>query len=302
MRKKDVRWPAKLVLARFYAAQLSDIIFNRYLRCFARARAKSIQKGYDKIFQKFYGSNAWREICCYVFSEYLGQYSFTTPEQIRFLIDALKITSQSRVIDLACGVGGLSCYLAKASGCKIVGLDLSPVAVKIAKENAMFYGLVGRASFKVGILPEIPFQSEYFDVVISIDSVYGVPDKSRLLRECYRILRRGGRIGFYTLYKRRSFSPITALHARALYWFPLKPYTFLLERAGFRKISKIDMTGEFVEIARRWVKAMHNKRQLLEEELGKDTTDGLLNGDIPIALKLAEMGFIGRAFFMGEKP
>lgn len=75
-----------------------------------------------------------------------------------------------------------------------------------------------------------------------------------------------------------------------------------LEQAGFRKISKTDMTEEFVEIARQWVKAMHNKRRLLEEELGKDTTDGLLNGDIPVALKLAEMGFIGRAFFMGEKP
>lgn len=219
MRREGVRWPAKLTLARFYASQFSDIIFNRYLKCFARVRAKSVQKGYDQIFQKFNSSNVWQELCRHVFGEYLGQYSFTTLKQIHFLIDTLKITSPSRVLDLACGVGGLSCYLAKASGCEIIGLDISPVAIKIANENAMFYDLIGRSCFKVGILPEIPFQSEYFDVVISMDSVYGIPDKRQLFRECYRILRKGGRIGFYTLYKRRSFSPLTALHVRALYGF-----------------------------------------------------------------------------------
>lgn len=141
-----------------------------------------------------------------------------------------------------------------------------------------------------------------FDVVVSIDSVYGILDKGHLFRECYRILKRGGRIGFYTRHARKNLSSIGAVHAQTLYSFPLKPYELLLKRAGFQKVSKIDITSEFVQLARRWVEAMYNERRLLEKELGTDTTNGLLNGDIPTNLKLAEMGLMGRAFFKGEKP
>ena len=103
-------------------------------------------------------------------------------------------------------------------------------------------------------------------------------------------------------YKRGDFSLIAALNSRALYWFPLKSYNALLWQTGFRRILKIDMTAEFVQLARMWIRAISLKKRLLEKELGKDVTNGLLKGDILVALKLAEAGLIGRAFFYGEKP
>ena len=292
----------KLILARFFLSQFSSILFCRYLKQFAYKRGRSVQTGYDKIFQKFESSDVWKELCSQVFGEYLGQYSFTDTKQIDFLVDKLNITSKSRVLDLACGLGGLSCYLARISGCQIVGLDISSVAVKFANQRAMLEGLKGRAVFRVGILPELPFPSEYFDAIVSIDSIYGIPDKGQLFRECFRVLKPGGRIGFYTLYKRGDFSLIAALNSRALYWFPLKSYNALLWQTGFRRILKIDMTAEFVQLARIWIRAISLKKRLLEKELGKDVTNGLLKGDILVALKLAEAGLIGRAFFYGEKP
>jgi len=67
-------------------------------------------------FQKFESSDVWKELCSQVFGEYLRQYSFTDTKQVDFLVEKLNITSKTRVLDLDCGLGGLSCYLARISG------------------------------------------------------------------------------------------------------------------------------------------------------------------------------------------
>jgi cyclopropane fatty-acyl-phospholipid synthase-like methyltransferase len=268
----------------------------------ARTRVVDLQRGYDEIFRKFAGSPTWQTLCQQVFDRYLGQYSFTQTTQIGFLVEKLNITPQSHVLELAPGTGGLSCYLAKLSGCRLTGVDASPVAVKIANRQAMLEGLSQRVIFEVGILPELPYPDCFFDAVISIDSVYGVPDKGQLFRGCCRVLKPGGYIGFYTLYERRKISAETAMHARALYWFPLKPYFILLEEAGFKDVLKVDLTKDFVRLAGRWVNAMQENREALEKELGKKTAEGLLTGDIRIAWALAIEGLIGRALFKAQKP
>jgi SAM-dependent methyltransferase len=154
----------------------------------------------------------------------------------------------------------------------------------------------------VGILPELPYADCCFDAVISIDSVYGISDKSQLFHSCFRVLKHGGYIGFYTLYKKKRISAETAMHARALYWFPLKPYSVLLEEAGFEGVLKVDFTKDLVQLTSRWVKAMQKNREVLERELGKKTAEGLLTGDIRIVWELAKEGLIGRALFRAQKP
>jgi ubiquinone/menaquinone biosynthesis C-methylase UbiE len=282
--------------------QFFEKLLCRYLKSFARVQAVSLQKGYDEIFCKFAGSPTWQALCQQVFDQYLGQYSFTPVTQINLLVEQLNITSQSYVLELASGTGGLSCYLAKLTGCRLTGVDASPAAVRIANRQAMLQGLSQRVNFEVGILPELPYPDSSFDVVISIDSIYGVPDKTQLFHGCYRVLKPGSCIGFYTLYERKKFHAETPMHTRALYWFPLKPYSFFLEEAGFKNILKMELTKDFVQLTRRWVKAMQENRELLEKELGKKTAEGLLTGDIRIAEALAEEGLVGRALFKAQKP
>lgn len=302
MLEKWFKLPVRLIQARALIGEFSDKFINRYMKCFVHARTVRLQRGYNEIFYKFAKSPTWQKVCQQVFDQCLGQYSFTPASQINFLAEKLNITSQSHVLDLGCGVGGLSCYLAKVSGCQVKGVDASPMAIKIANEQAMLQGLAERVSFEVGILPELPYEDRSFDAVISVDSVYGIPDKDQLFHRCYQTLKKGGRIGFYTLYKKKKFSAEASMYAQALYWFPFQPYHYLLKKAGFKDVSKIDLTEDFLEITRRWIKAIQENKELLAEELGKETTEGLLNGDIRIALVLAEKGLIGRALFKGQKP
>ena len=297
------RLPARLAGARARVGLLLEKFVSRYMMRFKTAR---LQKGFDETFGKLAESSAWEALCCRVFdhvcSMRAGQLSFTPATQIRLLVETLQITSESNVLELACGTGGLSLYLAKVSGCRLTGLDISPVAVKIANKQAMLQGMSDRARFEVGVLPELPYEDCSFDAVVSIDSVYCVPDKTALFLGCYRVLKPGCYLGFYTLYERRKFFAESVMHARARYWFPLRPYSRLLEEAGFKDVSKIDLTEDLIRLAKRWVKTMEENRVSLEKELGEKMTRGFLAGDIRTAWVLATEGYVGRALFKAQKP
>jgi len=136
--------------------------------------------------------------------------------------------------------------------------------------------------------------------VVSIDSVYSVADKTVLFRGCYRVLQPSGQLAFYTLYRRREFFGESGMRARARFWFSPQPYSQLLEEAGFRDILKIDLTEDFIRLAKEWVRVMQNNRVALSKELGKKVAKGLL-ADIGTAWVLATEGYVGRALFKAEK-
>ena len=48
----------------------------------------------------------------------------TSPAKIRLLGDYLRLSPESRVLDLACGKAGPAIVLAKTYGCRISGIEL----------------------------------------------------------------------------------------------------------------------------------------------------------------------------------
>ena len=188
---KLFRLPERLIRTRINLEVLVQILLTRYLKDFIRIQTLG---RYNEIYSKFTGSPTWRTVCQQILGQYLGQYSFTPSSQIHFLVEKLNITPQSHVLDLASGLGGLSCYLARVSGCHVIGVDASQMGVKIGNREAASQGLAERVSFEVGLLPDLRYQDCCFDAVISVDSVYAVPDKSQLFHGCYRVLKPGGRV------------------------------------------------------------------------------------------------------------
>lgn len=268
------------------------------MKSFQTAR---LQKSFDETFGKMAESPTWNALCRQVFDQYLGQLSYTPVTQLHLLAQKLSITSQSHVLELASGTGGLGAYLAKLTGCRLTGLDASSMAVKIANRQAMSQGLTERVNFEVGVLPELTYERCFFDAVISIDSVYCVPDKTALFRSCYRVLRPNGYLGLITLYMRRKIYLESSMHARARGWVPSQPYSKLLEEAGFKGILKIDLTEDLIRLSKHWVEAMQEKRVALDKELGEKITENLLV-DFGTAWALATEGSMGRALFKAQKP
>ena len=99
------------------------------------------------------------------------------------------------VLDLGSG-GGIDCFLAaKQVGPegKVIGLDMTPDMIKLARRNAKRIGATN-VDFRYGEMEEIPLPDGSVDAVISNCVINLSPDKDAVFREVFRVLRPGGRM------------------------------------------------------------------------------------------------------------
>lgn len=97
-----------------------------------------------------------------------------------------------RLLDIGCGRGGPSLYLAEAHGFNVTGIDLVPYNVAVARENAAARDV--SPEFVVGDAPHLPFKTETFPVCTAIDSVVYLPDKRAFFEEVASVLQDKGLI------------------------------------------------------------------------------------------------------------
>mmetsp|Transcript_31020 Transcript_31020/g.44058 ORF Transcript_31020/g.44058 Transcript_31020/m.44058 type:complete len:279 (-) Transcript_31020:446-1282(-) len=101
---------------------------------------------------------------------------------------------QAKVLDVGCGVGGTSRYLAKklGSGADVTGITLSPNQVKRATELAVEQE-VPNAKFQVMNALKMDFPDNSFDIVWACESGEHMPDKKAYIDEMMRVLKPGGK-------------------------------------------------------------------------------------------------------------
>jgi SAM-dependent methyltransferase len=107
----------------------------------------------------------------------------------------IRLAVTDRVLDVGCGVGGATRQLADTFGCDCIGIDIRQDRIVEALLRTSALGLDERVTFQVAEGERLPFEDESFDVVVSQATWDHVPDKGGLIREAYRVLRDGGRLG-----------------------------------------------------------------------------------------------------------
>ncbi|MEW8334616.1 MAG: arsenite methyltransferase [Candidatus Thiodiazotropha sp.] len=99
------------------------------------------------------------------------------------------------VVDLGSG-GGVDCFLAAAevgdSG-RVIGVDMTPDMLSKARNNAL-RGRYSNVEFRLGEIEALPIADGCADVIISNCVINLSPDKARVFREAFRILKGGGRL------------------------------------------------------------------------------------------------------------
>jgi ubiquinone/menaquinone biosynthesis C-methylase UbiE len=107
-------------------------------------------------------------------------------------IKLLKQAKAKNVLDLGCGTGRHLVALAKA-GFKVYGIDLTDIAIKIAKkwlgsEN------INADLIVCNIYEELPYKNNFFDGVISTKAMHHarVSQIKKLVKELGRVMRPGG--------------------------------------------------------------------------------------------------------------
>ena len=106
------------------------------------------------------------------------------------------IDADCAVLDLCCGLGGPSRYLAHTFGCRVTGVDLTESRIEGARRLTDLTGLEDRVGFCSANALDLPFDDGSFDVVIGQEAFCHIPDKARLVAEAVRVLKPGGRIAF----------------------------------------------------------------------------------------------------------
>jgi MPBQ/MSBQ methyltransferase len=102
--------------------------------------------------------------------------------------------SGAKVLDVGCGFGGTSRYLADKLGpsADVTGITLSPNQVKRGTELAIERGLTN-TKFVVMNALEMDFPDNSFDIVWACESGEHMPDKEAYINEMMRVLKPGGK-------------------------------------------------------------------------------------------------------------
>jgi ubiquinone/menaquinone biosynthesis C-methylase UbiE len=142
----------------------------------------------------------------------LAHHRFKEPER-RQMVQDLQLQPEDRVLDLGCGIGLWSGWLAEEvspDGC-VVGVDRSPAAIQIARLRTTADPHGDAIQYVVGDARAMPFESGSFDVLFCANTVEYFADPHHGLREMKRVVQRGGRIavkdidaGHMVLYPVRS--------------------------------------------------------------------------------------------------
>ncbi|MBR8827924.1 MAG: methyltransferase domain-containing protein [Gomphosphaeria aponina SAG 52.96 = DSM 107014] len=161
---------------------------------------------------------------------------------IEELLNWGKITSSKNIIDVGCGIGGSTLYLAEKFNAKVTGITLSPVQAARGKVRAEEKGLGDKVTFEVANALNMPFEDKSFDLVWSLESGEHMPDKIKFLQECYRVLQPGGTLIMATWCHRSTNSwggDLTAdeeKHLKEIYRVYCLPYVISL--AEYEQIAK----------------------------------------------------------------
>ena len=115
-----------------------------------------------------------------------------------------------RVLDLGCGSGWATRLLARLVGegpegfGQVIGLDVSDEMVRQAREASKDSANI---LYVWGSAQQIPWEENFFDKVLSVESFYYYADQDRALKELFRVMAPKGRLFILiNLYKDNVYS------------------------------------------------------------------------------------------------
>jgi SAM-dependent methyltransferase len=111
------------------------------------------------------------------------------------------------VLDVGCRDGRFGVPLAQRYGCRVVGVDLVDAGFARGRADADRAGVGELIGFARADATALPLAGGVVDLVWSRDMIEHFADPARLLRECRRVLRPGGRMLLHAVYATDLLEP-----------------------------------------------------------------------------------------------
>ena len=122
-------------------------------------------------------------------------YDHTWGITVDAFIDSAKLNDQKRVLDAGCGWGRTIIGLRRnIPDLDIVGVDITPELIAMAKVMLLKEADDKNTLFKVGNIQNLEFPDNSFDAVISTRVLHYVSDPQKAMKEFERVVKPGGRV------------------------------------------------------------------------------------------------------------
>jgi len=162
------------------------------------------------------------------------------------LLDQINLGPQDHLLDIGCGIGGTSRFVAATYGAKVDGIDLTPEFVETGTEICNWLKLQDLVTLKVANALDNGFADNSFDAACMLHVGMNIADKPALFTEIGRVLRPGGRFALYDVMKNddgaRAYPVPWATDPDMCAISSLQDYQDGLARAGFEITSVRDRT------------------------------------------------------------
>jgi cyclopropane-fatty-acyl-phospholipid synthase len=233
-----------------------------------------------ELFEAFLGRHM--KYTCALFSGPDDSLDDAQEAYLRVIARQLGLSGGERVLDVGCGWGSLSLFLAGQLGCHVVAVTPSRVQAGYVRRRAAEAGAghlvrvetgpfqtVAQTAAQTAALPE-----RSFDAVAMVEVIEHLPEHRQPLERAYRLLRRGGRLFLSaSCYRSRTDqeefeSRPASLHALRLYGFtamsPLSQLLAEVEDAGFSIAGLIDTTAHYGPTMDHWQRGIERNLDLME--------------------------------------
>ena len=90
----------------------------------------------------------------------------------------MSVSNNQHILDVGCGIGGATRYLASQFDCRITGIDLTPDYIDVARELAVRTDLGRQVSYEVASVLDMPFHEAHFDAAITLHVAMNIQDRA----------------------------------------------------------------------------------------------------------------------------
>jgi 27-O-demethylrifamycin SV methyltransferase len=163
-----------------------------------------------------------------------------TGQLTRLMIEGARIERGQEVLDVGCGTGAPACRLAAELGARVTGITTSPEGIAAARARSTAEGVEALVRFEQRDGMDNGFPDASFDRVWVLESSHLMRHRDRLLAECARVLRPGGRVALCDIVLGRpmDFQEVKRLR---------KPLALLREVFGDARMEPVAEYGRLAE-------------------------------------------------------
>jgi 27-O-demethylrifamycin SV methyltransferase len=266
---------------------------------------------YDKV------TDAWTlllgdELHYGVFSDPAEELPVATGRLTELMLDAARIQAGDEVLDVGCGTGAPACTIASETGGRVTGITTSEEGVAAARARAAARGLAEQTRFEVRDGMDNGFDDQSFDRVWALESSHLMRERDKLISECARVLRPGGRFALCDIIRRRALDlmevkrlrePLRLL--REVYgdarMEPLDEYARLATASGLEVERQVDLTAETRATFQRWRENAERHRDRVTELFGADELAKFVES-CDVLESFWDDGTLGYGLFVATKP